>query len=174
MLSGRQVRDIRRAFFSTIVSLFLCYEEAVATGSEGFKEFNMKVFKQKMENASNKKFYARFFGNHATIVQNQLFTNFFMQMTDDAQDMESMTKKDRFHTEIKALQQRGLGAAAQGGFAALTPDGKGDRFTECITQDKREDDHEESKGGADNFFDDFVTKNYLCNTGIEESNFNAK
>jgi hypothetical protein len=33
-------------------------------------EFNLRFFKAKCETAANKKFYTKFFGNHATNVQN--------------------------------------------------------------------------------------------------------
>jgi len=94
--------DIRMAFFSTIATLFLNYQESIQT-TYGTKEFNLKHFKSKSEVKCNKKFYDRFFGDHPINVQNQLFTNFIQQVIDGSNDENTILKRERFDAMISLI-----------------------------------------------------------------------
>lgn len=74
--------------------MFLNYAESIQKVA-GQDEFNLRFFRTKSETLQNKKFYTKFFGNHSTNVQNQLFTNFISQVTDQ-KDERSMLKKNHF------------------------------------------------------------------------------
>lgn len=65
---------IRNAFFDTIVSLFIGYNQFIITDDDGETTFNIKSFIDSKSEAS-KDFYDRFFPSKS-IVENQMFMNF--------------------------------------------------------------------------------------------------
>lgn len=140
------VRDVRKAFFNTIASLFINYQDSIVTVPNIGQEFSIKTFKIKSETEKNKQFYRRFFGDHPLHVQNQLFTNFINQIIDGSMDENAVLRKERFDQEISTIMKK-------------TGEGKEVNFINEATEEVRDllnkhDKHEENTPDIEEVTDD--------------------
>ena len=92
---------IRNAFFDTIVSLFIGYNQFIITDDDGETTFNIKSFIDSKSEAS-KDFYDRFFPSKS-IVENQMFMNFLNLQHLGEVDEEQQLRKQHFDIRAKDI-----------------------------------------------------------------------
>ena len=101
--SCQTVKAIRNAFFDTIVSLFIEYQQFISDDDDGETTFQIQKFIDS-KNDNYRGFYSRFFPN-PTQVENQMFMNFLnLQHMGEVDELQQL-KKEHFDRKANEILQ---------------------------------------------------------------------